>query len=95
MWLGEQITERGIGNGISILIFAGIVAGLPTAIGQTAEQARQGDIQLLFLLLIAVIVIALTYLVVFVERGQRRIVVNYAKRQQGRQVSPRKARIYR
>ncbi len=86
MWLGEQITERGIGNGISILIFAGIVAGLPTAIGQTAEQARQGDINLLFLLLIGVIVIALTYLVVFVERGQRRIVVNYAKRQQGRQV---------
>ena len=86
MWLGEQITERGIGNGISILIFAGIVAGLPTAIGQTAEQARQGDINLLFLLLMAVIVIALTYLVVFVERGQRRIVVNYAKRQQGRQV---------
>ena len=86
MWLGEQITERGIGNGISILIFAGIVAGLPTAIGQTAEQARQGDINMLFLLLIGVIVIALTYLVVFVERGQRRIVVNYAKRQQGRQV---------
>jgi preprotein translocase subunit SecY len=86
MWLGEQITERGIGNGISILIFAGIVAGLPSAIGQTAEQARQGEIQILLLLLIAVIVIALTYLVVFVERGQRRIVVNYAKRQQGRKV---------
>jgi preprotein translocase subunit SecY len=75
MWLGEQITERGIGNGISILIFAGIVAGLPTALGQTAEQARQGDINLLFLLLIGVIVMALTYLVVFVERAQRRIVV--------------------
>jgi len=86
MWLGEQITERGIGNGISILIFAGIVAGLPTAIGQTAEQARQGEINLLFLLLIAAIVIGLTYLVVFVERAQRRIVVNYAKRQQGRKV---------
>lgn len=86
MWLGEQITERGIGNGISILIFAGIVAGLPSAIGQTAEQARQGEIQILLLLLIVVIVIALTYLVVFVERGQRRIVVNYAKRQQGRKV---------
>jgi preprotein translocase subunit SecY len=86
MWLGEQITERGIGNGISILIFAGIVAGLPSAIGQTAEQARQGEIQILLLLLIAVIVIGLTYLVVFVERGQRRIVVNYAKRQQGRKV---------
>lgn len=86
MWLGEQITERGIGNGISILIFTGIVAGLPTAIGQTAEQARTGDINLLFLLLIGAIVIALTYLVVFFERGQRRIVVNYAKRQQGRKV---------
>ncbi|GGJ05041.1 protein translocase subunit SecY [Shewanella hanedai] len=86
MWLGEQITERGIGNGISILIFAGIVAGLPSAIGQTAEQARQGDINVLVLLLIAVIVFAVTYFVVFVERGQRRIVVNYAKRQQGRKV---------
>ncbi|PHR64633.1 preprotein translocase subunit SecY [Pseudidiomarina tainanensis] len=86
MWLGEQITERGIGNGISILIFTGIVAGLPSAIGQTAEQARQGDLHLLLLLLIGVIVLAVTYFVVFVERGQRRIVVNYAKRQQGRKV---------
>ncbi|AQS35597.1 protein translocase subunit secY/sec61 alpha [Shewanella psychrophila] len=86
MWLGEQITERGIGNGISILIFAGIVAGLPSAIGQTAEQARQGDLSVLVLLLIAVIVFAVTFFVVFVERGQRRIVVNYAKRQQGRKV---------
>lgn len=86
MWLGEQITERGIGNGISIIILAGIVAGLPTAIGQTAEQARQGDLHLLLLLLIAVVVLAVTYFVVFVERGQRRIVVNYAKRQQGRRV---------
>lgn len=86
MWLGEQITERGIGNGISILIFAGIVAGLPTAIGQTVEQARQGDLNLLFLLFIGVIILAVTYFVVFVERGQRRIVVNYAKRQQGRKV---------
>ena len=86
MWLGEQITERGIGNGISILIFAGIVAGLPTAIGQTAEQARQGEINLLFLLLIGAVVIGLTYIVVFVERAQRRIVINYAKRQQGRKV---------
>ncbi len=86
MWLGEQITERGIGNGISILIFAGIVAGLPSAIGQTAEQARQGDLSVLVLLLIVVIVFAVTFFVVFVERGQRRIVVNYAKRQQGRKV---------
>ena len=86
MWLGEQITERGIGNGISIIIFAGIVAGLPSAVGQTAEQARQGDLNALLLILIAVIVFAVTYFVVFVERGQRRIVVNYAKRQQqGRQ----------
>ncbi|MGJ8682657.1 preprotein translocase subunit SecY [Paraglaciecola sp.] len=86
MWLGEQITERGIGNGISILIFAGIVSGLPSALGNIAEQARQGEINLLFLLLIGVIVAAVTYFVVFVERGQRRIVVNYAKRQQGRKV---------
>ncbi|MBT1446604.1 preprotein translocase subunit SecY [Shewanella sp. JM162201] len=86
MWLGEQITERGIGNGISILIFAGIVAGLPSAIGQTAEQARQGDLNVLVLLLIGVIVFAVTYFVVFVERGQRRIVVNYAKRQQGNKI---------
>jgi preprotein translocase subunit SecY len=86
MWLGEQITERGIGNGISIIIFAGIVAGMPSAIGQTAEMARQGELHLLVLLLIAVIVFAVTFFVVFVERGQRRIVVNYAKRQQGRKV---------
>ncbi|GAA5137968.1 preprotein translocase subunit SecY [Thalassotalea piscium] len=86
MWLGEQITERGIGNGISIIIFAGIVAGMPSAVGQTAEMARQGEIHLLVLLLIAVIVFAVTFFVVFVERGQRRIVVNYAKRQQGRKV---------
>ncbi|MFC6438811.1 preprotein translocase subunit SecY [Bowmanella sp. JS7-9] len=86
MWLGEQITERGIGNGISIIIFTGIVAGLPTAFGQTIEQARQGDMNFLVLLLIAVIIAAVTYFVVFVERGQRRIVVNYAKRQQGRKM---------
>jgi len=86
MWLGEQITERGIGNGISVLIFAGIVAGMPSAVGQTAEMARQGEMHLLALLLIAVIVFAVTFFVVFVERGQRRIVVNYAKRQQGRKV---------
>tara|TARA_B110000238_G_scaffold58667_1_gene64154 strand:- start:172 stop:1497 length:1326 start_codon:yes stop_codon:yes gene_type:complete len=86
MWLGEQITERGIGNGISIIIFAGIVAGMPAAVGQTAEMARQGELHLLVLLLIAVVVFAVTFLVVFVERGQRRIVVNYAKRQQGRKV---------
>lgn len=83
MWLGEQITERGIGNGISLLIFAGIVAGLPSAIGQSLEQARQGEINILVLLLILVLAIAVIYLVVFIERGQRRITVNYAKRQQG------------
>ncbi|BDY03211.1 MULTISPECIES: preprotein translocase subunit SecY [Ferrimonas] len=86
MWLGEQITERGIGNGISIIIFTGIVAGLPSAIGQTAEQARQGELHVLLLLVLAVIIFAVTYFVVFMERGQRRIVVNYAKRQQGRRV---------
>ncbi len=86
MWLGEQITERGIGNGISVLIFAGIVAGMPSAVGQTAEMARQGELHPLVLLLIGVIVFATTFFVVFVERGQRRIVVNYAKRQQGRKV---------
>ncbi|MCM2681415.1 preprotein translocase subunit SecY [Echinimonas agarilytica] len=86
MWLGEQITERGIGNGISILIFTGIVAGLPSAIGQTIEQARQGEMNAIVLLLITAIVFVVTFFVVFVERGQRRIVVNYAKRQQGRQV---------
>ncbi len=86
MWLGEQITERGIGNGISLIIFTGIVAGLPHAIGATAEQARQGELHILLLLLLGLIVFAVTYFVVFVERGQRRIVVNYAKRQQGRQV---------
>ncbi len=86
MWLGEQITERGIGNGISLIIFIGIVAGLPSAIGQTVEQARQGELNVLLLLLIAVISFAVIYFVVFMERGQRRIVVNYAKRQQGRRV---------
>jgi preprotein translocase subunit SecY len=86
MWLGEQVTERGIGNGISMIIFAGIVAGLPNAIGSTSEQIRQGDMSVLTLLLIAVIVVVTTAFVVFVERGQRRIVINYAKRQQGRKV---------
>ncbi|RXJ73397.1 preprotein translocase subunit SecY [Veronia nyctiphanis] len=86
MWLGEQITERGIGNGISLIIFAGIVANLPSAIGQTIEQARQGELNPLLLVLMAVIAFAVIYFVVFMERGQRRIVVNYAKRQQGRKV---------
>ena len=86
MWLGEQITERGVGNGISLLIFAGIVAGLPAAIGQSLEQARQGEISILILLGILVLAAVVIYLVVFIECGQRRITVNYAKRQQGRRM---------
>ncbi|WP_392552264.1 preprotein translocase subunit SecY [Orbus wheelerorum] len=86
MWLGEQITERGVGNGISIIIFAGIVAGLPHAIGETIAKARLGELHPLLLLVVAALVIGITYFVVFVERGQRRIVVNYAQRQQGRRV---------
>lgn len=86
MWLGEQITERGIGNGISIIIFAGIVAGLPHAIGSTAEMVNTGafSIPLAFFLLVATVLV--TALVVFVERGQRKITVNYAKRQVGNKV---------
>lgn len=84
MWLGEQITERGVGNGISMLIFAGIVAGLPSAIGQAFESARQGDLHILAVLVIAALAVAVVYFVVFIERGQRRIKVNYAQRQQGR-----------
>lgn len=86
MWLGEQITERGIGNGISLLIFAGIVAGLPGAIGQSFESARQGDINILLLLVVGVVAIATIAFVVYVERGQRRITINYAKRQQGKKM---------
>ena len=86
MWLGEQITERGIGNGISMLIFAGIVAGLPSAIGQSFESARQGDINIFALIVIGFVAVAIIAFVGFVERGQRRITVNYAKRQQGRKV---------
>ena len=83
MWLGEQITERGIGNGISLLIFAGIVAGLPSAIGGTLELARTGAMSIPAVLFIAALVVAVTMFVVFVERGQRKILVNYAKRQVG------------
>lgn len=85
MWLGEQVTERGVGNGISILIFAGIVAGFPSAIGQSFEQARQGEISIIALLGIAALAVVVVAGVVFVERGQRRITINYARRQQGRQ----------
>jgi preprotein translocase subunit SecY len=86
MWLGEQITERGVGNGISLLIFAGIVASLPTAIGQALEQAAEGQIQPLALFVVAVIAAVVIACVVFVERAQRRITVNYAPRQQGRKM---------
>jgi preprotein translocase subunit SecY len=86
MWLGEQITERGVGNGISMLIFAGIVAGLPSALGQTLEQARQGELNVLVMLAILVIAVGVVFLIVRIERGQRRITVNYAKRQVGRQM---------
>jgi len=83
MWLGEQVTERGIGNGISIIIFAGIVAGLPSAMGGTLELARTGQLHILTVLLLFSIVLLVTAFVVFVERGQRRLTVNYAKRQIG------------
>ncbi|MXP51261.1 preprotein translocase subunit SecY [Pantoea sp. SoEX] len=86
MWLGEQITERGIGNGTSIIIFAGIVAGLPPAIGHTIEQARQGELNIFLLILVLLLIFIVTYCVIFIERGQRRILANYAKRQQGRRV---------
>ncbi len=86
MWLGEQITERGIGNGISIIIFAGIVAGLPAAIGGTLELARTGELAAAFVVILLVLALAVTAFVVFVERGQRRITINYAKRQVGRKV---------
>ena len=86
MWLGEQITERGLGNGISLIIFAGIVAGLPAAIGGTLELASTGELAPWLVLLLLVLAVGVTYVVVFVERGQRRITVNYAKRQQGNRV---------
>ncbi|MDX2315917.1 MAG: preprotein translocase subunit SecY [Gammaproteobacteria bacterium] len=86
MWLGEQISERGVGNGISIIIFSGIVAGLPSAIAGTLELARTGELHPLVVLLIMVLATAVTAFVVFVERGQRRITVNYAKRQVGRRM---------
>ena len=86
MWLGEQVTERGIGNGISMLIFAGIVAGLPPAIGQALQSAKDGDLNVLLLLGIGMLMIAVVWFVVKIERGQRRITVNYAKRQQGRKM---------
>ena len=86
MWLGEQITERGIGNGISLLIFAGIVAGLPSAVGGLSELVRTGAMSILAAIFIVLLVIVVTYFVVFVERGQRKILVNYARRQVGNKV---------
>ena len=86
MWLGEQVTERGIGNGISIIIFAGIVAGLPSAIGGTLELARTGEIHVLLIFVLIFLALAVTAVVIFVERGQRRITINDAKRQVGRRM---------
>ncbi|MDH5408223.1 MAG: preprotein translocase subunit SecY [Gammaproteobacteria bacterium] len=86
MWLGEQVTERGIGNGISLIIFAGIVAGLPTALGSTLELGRTGEMSHAFILLMFIMILAVIAFVIFMERGQRRITVHYAKRQQGRKL---------
>ena len=86
MWLGEQITERGLGNGISILIFGGIAAGLPNAIGGLLELVRTGAMSIIVALMVVVLVALITYFVVFVERGQRKILVNYARRQVGNKV---------
>ncbi|MCS5710284.1 preprotein translocase subunit SecY [Candidatus Berkiella aquae] len=86
MWLGEKITERGVGNGISLIIFAGIASGLPSAIGNTFDQVRQGNMNGFALLALLLVLLGITAFVVFVERGQRRITVNYAKRQQGRKM---------
>lgn len=86
MWLGEQVTERGIGNGISIIIFSGIVAGLPSAVGGTLELVRTGELHTLATIFLFALAVLVTAFVIFVERGQRRITVNYAKRQQGRRL---------
>ncbi|HKJ95472.1 MAG TPA: preprotein translocase subunit SecY [Gammaproteobacteria bacterium] len=86
MWLGEQVTERGVGNGISILIFAGIVSGLPAALGGTLELVRNGELSSPVVLIIAALAVGVTGFVVFCERGQRKITVNYARRQQGRKM---------
>jgi preprotein translocase subunit SecY len=86
MWLGEQITERGIGNGISLIIFSGIVSGLPAAIARFMEQLRQGEVQFFALILVVAVVILITGFVVFMERAQRRIAVNYPQRMQGRKL---------
>ncbi|CAC9587863.1 Preprotein translocase secY subunit (TC 3.A.5.1.1) [uncultured Gammaproteobacteria bacterium] len=86
MWLGEQITEKGIGNGISMIIFAGIVSGLPSAIGSTLSLVSTGELAVIFVVILLAMTLLVTAFVVFMERGQRRITVNYAKRQQGRKM---------
>jgi len=86
MWLGEQVTERGIGNGISLIIFAGIVANLPTAIANTLERVRQGEMHVLSLIFLLAMLVVVIAFVVFMERSQRKIPVNYAQRQQGRKI---------
>jgi preprotein translocase subunit SecY len=88
MWLGEQITERGVGNGISMIIFAGIASGLPNAVAGTLEQVRQGLLQPIALILLVSVLVLVISFVVFIERGQRRITVNYAKRQIGNKLYP-------
>ncbi len=87
MWLGEQITERGVGNGISLLIFSGIVSGFPSAVGSSFEAARTGDLNIIVLLAIALFAVVIVGFVVFIERGERRIQTVYAKRQQGRHMT--------
>ncbi|HAE04338.1 MAG TPA: preprotein translocase subunit SecY [Gammaproteobacteria bacterium] len=86
MWLGEQITEKGIGNGISMIIFAGIVSGLPSALGSTMSLVSTGELAAIFVVILLAMTLLVTAFVVFMERGQRRITVNYAKRQQGRKM---------
>lgn len=86
MWLGEKITERGVGNGISLIIFAGIVSGLPGSVGSTFENVRQGSMNPMVLILLILMMLSVVATIVFIERGQRRIPVNYAKRQQGRKM---------
>jgi preprotein translocase subunit SecY len=86
MWLGEQITERGLGNGISILIFAGIASGLPGSVGNMLQLVANNSMHIISFLIVVALVVAVTYFVVFVERGQRKILVNYARRQVGNKV---------
>ncbi|AAM68028.1 preprotein translocase subunit SecY [Buchnera aphidicola] len=86
MWLGELITECGIGNGISIIIFIGIIAGLPSAIVHTIEQTRQGDLHILLFLCVLILIFSVVFLVVFIERSQRKIIIHYAQRQKGRRI---------